>query len=90
MDYSKEEQLIIETSMGYSYDKFWDAIEQSADSKGKMNEVDVAIGLILEGVTYMKGAGMTESDMIDHIRSHWNSFDIDKDGNIIDLQEEKA
>ena len=64
MDYSKEDKLVIETSMGYSYDKFWDAIEEAADSKGKMNEVDVAVGLILEGVGYMKGAGMSESELI--------------------------
>ena len=37
MDYSKEEKLVIDTSMGYSYDKFWDAIEEASESKGKMN-----------------------------------------------------
>jgi hypothetical protein len=84
MDYSKEEKLVIETSMRYSYDKFWDAIEESAGSKGEMNEVDVAIGLILEGVSYMKGAGMSESELVEHIKSHYNSFEFDKDGNIIE------
>ena len=84
MDYSKEEKLVIETSMRYSYDKFWDAIEESAGSKGEMNEVDVAIGLILEGVSYMKGAGMSESELLEHIKSHYNSFEFDKDGNIIE------
>ena len=84
MDYSKEEKLVIETSMRYSYDKFWDAIEESASSKGEMNEVDVAIGLILEGVSYMKGAGMSESELVEHIKSHYNSFEFDKDGNIIE------
>ena len=84
MDYSKEEKLVIETSMRYSYDKFWDAIEESAGSQGEMNEVDVAIGLILEGVSYMKGAGMSESELVEHIKSHYNSFEFDKDGNIIE------
>ena len=84
MDYSKEEKLVIETSMRYSYDKFWDAIEESAGSKGEMNEVDVAIGLILEGVSYMKGAGMSESELIEHIKAHYNSFKFDKDGNMIE------
>ena len=84
MNYSKEEKLVIETSMRYSYDKFWDAIEESAGSKGEMNEVDVAIGLILEGVSYMKGAGMSESELVEHIKSHYNSFEFDKDGNIIE------
>ena len=84
MDYSKEEKIVIETSMRYSYDKFWDAIEESAGSKGEMNEVDVAIGLILEGVSYMKGAGMSESELVEHIKSHYNSFEFDKDGNIIE------
>ena len=84
MDHSKEEKLVIETSMRYSYDKFWDAIEESAGSKGEMNEVDVAIGLILEGVSYMKGAGMSESELVEHIKSHYNSFEFDKDGNIIE------
>ena len=84
MDYSKEEKLVIETSMRYSYDKFWDAIEETAGSKGEMNEVDVAIGLILEGVSYMKGAGMSESELVEHIKSHYNSFEFDKDGNIIE------
>ena len=84
MDYSKEEKLVIETSMRYSYDKFWDAIEESAGSKGEMNEVDVAIGLILEGVSYMKGAGMSESELVEHIKAHYNSFEFDKDGNIIE------
>ena len=86
MDYSNKEKLVIETSMGSSYDKFWDAIEEAADSKGKMNEVDVAVGLILEGVSYMKGAGMSESELIDHIKAHYNSFEFDKDGNMIDLE----
>ena len=86
MDYSKEEKLVIETSMGYSYEKFWDAIEEAADSKGKMNEVDVAVGLILEGVGYMKGAGMSESELIDHIKAHYNSFEFDRDGNMIELE----
>ena len=90
MDYSKEEKLVIETSMGYSYEKFWDAIEEAADSKGKMNEVDVAVGLILEGVTYMKGAGMSESELIDHIKDHYNSFEFDRDGNMIELETEEA
>ena len=84
MAYSKEEKLVIETSMRYSYDKFWDAIEESAGSKGEMNEVDVAIGLILEGVSYMKGAGMSASELVEHIKSHYNSFEFDKDGNIIE------
>ena len=92
MSYSKEEQLVIETSMGFSYDKFWDVIEEAANSKGKMNEVDVAIGLILEGVSYMKGAGMSESELVEHIKSHYNSFEFDKDGNMIELEtiEEEA
>ena len=84
MEYTKEEQLIIKTSMEYSYDKFWDTIEIAAKSKDK-NEVDVAIGLILEGVLYMKQAGMTEGELLDHIKAHYNSFEIDSEGNIIDL-----
>ena len=84
MAYSNEDKLVIETSMRYSYDKFWDAIEETAGSKGEMNEVDVAIGLILEGVSYMKGAGMSESELVEHIKSHYNSFEFDKDGNIIE------
>ena len=83
MDYNKEEKLVIETSMGFSYDKFWDAIEEAAESKGKMNEVDVAVGLILEGVCFMKGAGMSESELVEHVKSHYNSFEFDDDGNII-------
>ena len=90
MDYSKEEKLVIDTSMGYSYDKFWDAIEEAADSKGKMNEVDVAVGLILEGVGYMKGAGMSESELIEHIKVHYNSFEFDKDGNIVEFEAVKV
>ena len=90
MDYSKEEKLVIDTSMGYSYDKFWDAIEEASESKGKMNEVDVAVGLILEGVSYMKGAGMSESELIDHIKAHYNSFAFDRDGNMIELEVAEA
>ena len=86
MDYSKEEKLVIETSMGYSYEKFWDAIEEAADSKGKMNEVDVGIGLILEGVSYMKGSGMSESELIELMKAHYNSFEFDKDGNMIESE----
>ena len=84
MNYSKEEKLVIETSMGFSYDKFWDAIDEAAESKGKMNEVDVAVGLILEGVCFMKGAGMSESELVEHVKSHYNSFEFDDDGNIIE------
>ena len=84
MDYSKEEKLVIQTSLEYSWDKFWGAIEKAADSKGKMNEVDVAVGLILEGVSYMKGAGMTEVELLDHVKAHYNSIEFDEDDNIID------
>ena len=84
MDYSKEEQLVIQTSMEYSWEKFWDAIEEAADSKGKMNEVDVAVGLILEGVSYMKSAGMEEVELLDHVKTHYNSIEFDEDGNMID------
>ena len=84
MDYSKKEKLVIENSMGYSYEKFWDAIEEAAESKGKMNEVDVAVGLILEGVGFMKGAGMSESELVEHVKGHYNSFEFDEDGNIIE------
>ena len=90
MDISQEEKLSIETSMGYSYDKFWDAIEEAANSKGKMNEMDVAVGLILEGVSYMKGAGMSESELIEHIKVHYNSFEFDKDGNMLEPVDVKA
>ena len=90
MDISQEEKLSIETSMGYSYDKFWDAIEEAANSKGKMNEMDVAVGLILEGVSYMKGAGMSESELIEHIKVHYNSFEFDKDGNMVESGDVKA
>ena len=90
MDYSKEEKLVIETSLRYSYDKFWDAIEATAGSKGEMNEVDVAIGLILEGVGYMKGAGMSESELVEHIKVHYNSFEFDKDGNMVESVYVKA
>ena len=86
MDITQEEKLSIETSMGYSYDKFWDAMEEAANSKGKMNEMDVAVGLILEGVSYMKGAGMSESELIEHIKVHYNSFEFDKDGNMIESE----
>ena len=86
MEYSKEEELVIKTSMEYSFDKFWSAIEKAANSKGKMNEVDVAVGLILEGVSYMKGAGMSESELIEHIKAHYNSFEFDKDGNMIESE----
>ena len=84
MDYSKEEKLVIQTSMEYSWDKFWEAIEEAADSKGEMNEVDVAVGLILEGVSYMKGAGMAEEELLNHVKAHYNSIEFDEDGNIID------
>ena len=90
MDISQEEKLSIETSMGYSYDKFWDAIEEAANSKGKMNEMDVAVGLILEGVSYMKGSGMSESELIEHIKVHYNSFEFDKDGNMVESVDVKA
>ena len=90
MNISQEEKLSIETSMGYSYDKFWDAIEEAANSKGKMNEMDVAVGLILEGVSYMKGAGMSESELIEHIKVHYNSFEFDKDGNMVESVDVKA
>lgn len=84
MDYSNEEKLVIKTSMEYSWDKFWSAIEEAADSKGKMNEVDVAVGLILEGVSFMKSAGMSEVELLDHVKDHYNSIEIDEDGNMID------
>ncbi len=90
MDITQEEKLSIETSMGYSYDKFWDAMEEAANSKGKMNEMDVAVGLILEGVSYMKGAGMSESELIEHIKVHYNSFEFDKDGNMVESGDVKA
>jgi hypothetical protein len=83
MEFTKEEKEIIKTSMEFSYNKFWDTIELAAESKDK-NEVDVAIGLILEGVSYMKQAGMTENELQDHIKSHYNSFDIDENGDIIE------
>ena len=86
MDYSKEEKLVIQTSMEYSWGKFWDAIEEAADSKREMNEVDVAIGLILEGVSYMKGAGMTEVELLDHVKAHYNSIEFDEDGNMIESE----
>ena len=83
MEFTKEEEKIIKTSMEFSYNKFWDTIELAAESKDK-NEVDVAIGLILEGVSYMKQAGMTENELQDHIKAHYNSFDVDDNGNIIE------
>ena len=84
MDYSKEDKLVIQTSMKYSWDKFWSAIEEAADSKGKMNEVDVAVGLILEGVSFMKSAGMSEVELLNHVKDHYNSIEFDEDGNLID------
>ena len=83
MEYTKEEQLIIKTSMEYSCDQFWDTIEIAAKSKDK-NEVDTAIGLILEGVAYMKHAGMSEGELIEHIKVHYNSFEVDEDGNLFE------
>ncbi len=73
MNFSKEEENIIKTSMEFSYNKFWDAIEMAAESKDK-NEVDVAIGLILEGVSYMKEAGMPKEELQEHIIAHYNNF----------------
>ena len=84
MDYSKEEKLVIQTSMEYSWDKFWEAIEGAAESKEKMNEVDVAVGFILEGVSYMKAAGMPVTELLDHVTTHYNSIEFDEDGNMID------
>tara|TARA_X000000368_G_C22983322_1_gene690936 strand:+ start:185 stop:442 length:258 start_codon:yes stop_codon:yes gene_type:complete len=83
MEFTKEEEKIIKTSMEFSYNKFWDTIELAAESKDK-NEVDVAIGLILEGVSYMKQAGMSENELQDHIKAHYNSSDVDENGNIIE------
>ena len=83
MQFTKKEETIIKTSMEFSYNKFWDTIELAAESKDK-NEVDVAVGLILEGVRYMKQAGMTENELQDHIKAHYNSFDVDENGNIIE------
>ena len=42
MKLNKKEEKIILTSMEYSYDKFWDIIEEAANSKNK-NEIDVVI-----------------------------------------------
>ena len=84
MEYTKEEQLIIKTSMEFSYDKFWEAIEEAAESKDK-NEVDTAIGLILEGVAYMKHAGMSEGELIEHIKEHYNSFEVHEDCNLVEI-----
>ena len=84
MEYSKEEKLVIQTSMEYSWERFWSAIEEAADSKGEMNEVDVAVGLILEGVSYMKGAGMSEEELLDNVKTHYNSIEFDDDGNLVD------
>tara|TARA_B100000945_G_C20015238_1_gene427423 strand:+ start:340 stop:597 length:258 start_codon:yes stop_codon:yes gene_type:complete len=83
MEFTKEEEKIIKTSMEFSYNKFWNTIELAAESKDK-NEVDVAIGLILEGVSYMKQAGMSENELQDHIKAHYNSFNVDENGNIIE------
>ena len=83
MQFTKKEETIIKTSMEFSYNKFWDTIELAAESKDK-NEVDVAVGLILEGVRYMKQAGMTENELQDYIKAHYNSFDVDENGNIIE------
>ena len=83
MEFTKQEKEIIKTSMEFSYNKFWDTIELAAESKDK-NEVDVAIGLILEGVSYMKQAGMSENELQDHIKAHYNSSDVDENGNIIE------
>ena len=83
MQFTKKEETIIKTSMEFSYNKFWDTIELAAESKDK-NEVDVAVGLILEGVRYMKQAGMTENELQDHIKAHYNSFNVDENGNIIE------
>ena len=84
MDYSKEEKLVIQTSMEYSWERFWSAIEEAADSKGKMNEVDVAVGRILEGVSFMKSAGMSEVELLNHVKDHYNSIEFDEEGNLID------
>jgi len=84
MNYSKEEKLVIQRSMEYSWERFWSSIEQAAESNGEMNEIDVSIGLILEGVAYMKGAGMTELELVAHVKAHFNSIEFDEDGNIVD------
>jgi len=32
----------------------------------------------------MKGAGMSESELVEHVKSHYNSFEFDDEGNIIE------
>jgi hypothetical protein len=32
----------------------------------------------------MKGAGMTEVELLDHVKEHYNSIEFDEDGNMID------
>ena len=50
-----------------------------------MNEADVVAGLILEGVLYMKQAGMTLNELTEQIKEHYNSFEFDNEGNLINL-----
>jgi len=49
-----------------------------------MNEVDVAVGFILAGVSYMKETRMAEAELLDHVKIHYNSIKFDEDGNMID------
>ena len=84
METTKSEKIIIKNSIDFSYDKFWDALEFAAESKN-MNEADVVAGLILEGVLYMKQAGMTLNELTEQIKEHYNSFEFDNEGNLINL-----
>ena len=82
MEYDKD-KMIMKQSMEFAFEQFWNSIEVAAESKDK-SEIDVAIGLILEGILYMKQAGMSEDELIKHIKTHYNDYDIDLEGNIIE------
>ena len=32
----------------------------------------------------MKHAGMSEVELIEHIKEHYNSFEVDEDGNLVE------
>ena len=69
-------EKILEATAEFSFDVFCGAIGDAAESD-ELDEYHTAVGLLCDAVGYIKEVGMSEDELIEHVRETYQSYVVD-------------
>ncbi len=68
----------------FTYDAFWDTVEDGYNLG--LEEPKVVVGLMVNAIGFMKETGMSESELLEQVRSKYRDWELDSKTSIDNLK----